>query len=106
MPAQPSQTPPRPAVSPASQETAAKATNKKAFALPPGELNPRWKALHEAACARNQHVYVDPDTGYEVRTRLHHLARGYCCQHGCRHCPYEAAAEVATHCQTAETVQQ
>ena len=36
---------------------------------------PAYVALHEAACARGEHGYVDPDTGYMVFTRLAHLAR-------------------------------
>ena len=26
--------------------------------------------------------------GYVVWTENYHLKRGYCCQSGCRHCPY------------------
>jgi len=26
--------------------------------------------------------------GYIVFTEKYHLKRGYCCQSGCRHCPY------------------
>lgn len=26
--------------------------------------------------------------GYVVWTEQYHLKRGYCCQSGCRHCPY------------------
>ena len=26
--------------------------------------------------------------GYLVFTEQYHLKRGYCCQSGCRHCPY------------------
>jgi Family of unknown function (DUF5522) len=38
-----------------------------------------------------------------VFTARYHLRRGYCCESGCRHCPYreaqtdEAQAEVETH---------
>lgn len=31
--------------------------------------------------------YVTPE-GYIVFTAAYHLKRGYCCQSGCRHCPY------------------
>lgn len=31
--------------------------------------------------------YVDPN-GLFVFTEKYHLKRGYCCQSGCRHCPY------------------
>ena len=26
--------------------------------------------------------------GYRVFTAQYHLRRGYCCESGCRHCPY------------------
>ncbi|SMC46715.1 DUF5522 domain-containing protein [Cellulophaga tyrosinoxydans] len=26
--------------------------------------------------------------GYKVFTEKYHLKRGYCCESGCRHCPY------------------
>ena len=28
------------------------------------------------------------ENGLMVLTRQYHLKRGYCCQSGCRHCPY------------------
>ena len=28
------------------------------------------------------------EEGYLVFTEQYHLKRGYCCQSGCRHCPY------------------
>jgi hypothetical protein len=31
--------------------------------------------------------YYSPE-GYLVFTEQYHLKRGYCCQSGCRHCPY------------------
>jgi len=31
--------------------------------------------------------YLSPE-GYIVFTEQYHLKRGYCCQSGCRHCPY------------------
>ena len=31
--------------------------------------------------------YYNED-GYKVFTEAYHLKRGYCCQSGCRHCPY------------------
>mmetsp|Transcript_117946 Transcript_117946/g.205317 ORF Transcript_117946/g.205317 Transcript_117946/m.205317 type:complete len:340 (-) Transcript_117946:25-1044(-) len=44
--------------------------------------------LHTAACQKGSQTYNDPATGYTVFTELAHLARGYCCGNGCRHCPY------------------
>ncbi len=28
------------------------------------------------------------EQGYKVFTEAYHLKRGYCCQSGCKHCPY------------------
>ncbi len=32
--------------------------------------------------------YLTPE-GYIVFTEIYHLKRGYCCQSGCRHCPWK-----------------
>ncbi|MFN4298790.1 MAG: DUF5522 domain-containing protein [Thermaurantimonas sp.] len=32
--------------------------------------------------------YYKTPEGYIVYTEKYHLDRGYCCQSGCRHCPY------------------
>jgi len=34
----------------------------------------------------NEDYYLDD--GLMVLTARYHLRRGYCCEHGCRHCPY------------------
>jgi len=44
--------------------------------------------LHEAAVARGETIYLDPETGFTVFTKLGLLARERCCGAGCRHCPY------------------
>ncbi len=31
-----------------------------------------------------------------VFTARYHLRRGYCCENGCRHCPYRGGARAAT----------
>jgi hypothetical protein len=46
------------------------------------EENPFKKDLVE-----NEDYYLTPE-GYKVFTEKYHLKRGYCCQNGCRHCPY------------------
>ena len=51
-------------------------------------MTPGIDALHEAAVARGDRSYRDPRTGLLVMTTLAHLDRGYCCESGCRHCPY------------------
>jgi hypothetical protein len=33
------------------------------------------------------------DGPYLVFTEVYHLRRGFCCNSGCRHCPYEKADE-------------
>ncbi len=32
--------------------------------------------------------YYLSEEGYRVFTEQYHLKRGYCCESGCRHCPY------------------
>jgi len=32
--------------------------------------------------------YYFSEEGYLVFTERYHLKRGFCCQSGCRHCPY------------------
>lgn len=34
----------------------------------------------------NQYFYYE--NGLMVFTEAYHLLRGYCCERGCRHCPY------------------
>jgi hypothetical protein len=45
-------------------------------------------AAHEAAMAAGEAGYLDPVTGYYVMTAQTHAQRGFCCDNGCRHCPY------------------
>jgi hypothetical protein len=44
-------------------------------------------AAHDAAVARGDDGYIDPETGYFVFTAAY-LARRACCDNGCRHCPW------------------
>jgi hypothetical protein len=55
------------------------------------ELDPLTQAAHEAACRLRQEFYQDPHLGLWVATRYFLEKRGYCCQSGCRHCPYGEA---------------
>lgn len=32
--------------------------------------------------------YYLTEEGYKCFTEQYHLKRGYCCESGCRHCPY------------------
>ena len=51
------------------------------------------RRLHDAAEARGEPLYRDPDTGLWVMTASQLRTRGYCCGNGCRHCPYPAAEQ-------------
>jgi hypothetical protein len=46
------------------------------------EENPFSKELIEGE------DYYFSEQGYKVFTEKFHLKRGYCCQNGCKHCPY------------------
>ena len=35
------------------------------------------------------------ENGLMVLTARYHLRRGYCCEHGCRHCPYPDSGKKA-----------
>lgn len=50
------------------------------------EDDPRTQRLLRLGYARED-FYFTPE-GYVVWTETYHLKRGYCCQSGCRHCPY------------------
>ncbi len=45
---------------------------------------------HADAVARGDPGYIDPVSGLFVMTAQYLIDRGYCCEQGCRHCPYEA----------------
>jgi hypothetical protein len=60
----------------------------------PQRLSPRHRrfaeilARHATAVADGEPCYVDPDTGLSVFTAAFLAERGYCCDSGCRHCPF------------------
>ena len=45
-------------------------------------------ARHAAAVREGALSYRDPVTGFTVFTARFLADRGYCCDSGCRHCPY------------------
>jgi len=45
-------------------------------------------ARHRAAVQRGEPCYTDPATELSVFTAAFLADRGYCCDSGCRHCPY------------------
>ena len=54
-------------------------------------LHPRFDeilAAHTTAVAAGEPCYVDPVTRLTVFTAAFLADRGYCCDSGCRHCPY------------------
>ena len=64
-------------------------------------LRPEQLAAHDAAMARGEAGYLDPISGLFVMTAAHHLARGSCCNSGCRHCPYRDRMAVRSSSRTA-----
>lgn len=44
---------------------------------------------HDQAMCTGNAVYLDPSTGLSVFTAEFLARRRYCCDSGCRHCPYE-----------------
>lgn len=69
-------------------------TRDRIFEPHPGRVSPdhpRRREIvdaHRDAIERGEPTYVDPVTGFLVFTAATLLARGTCCQTGCRHCPY------------------
>jgi len=56
-----------------------------------GPRNPHWDEIlrrHRAAMASGEATYVDPASSFVVFTAQFLWDRGYCCDTGCRHCPY------------------
>ena len=43
---------------------------------------------HAAALQTGEDTYADPPTGLTVLTAGYLARRGFCCDSGCRHCPY------------------
>jgi hypothetical protein len=48
--------------------------------------NSRSKLPSRKEMVENEDYYIE--NGFYVFTAAYHLKRGYCCQNGCRHCPY------------------
>jgi hypothetical protein len=48
---------------------------------------PPQQPIKKAPALANEDYYLTPE-GYVVFTATYHHKRGYCCQNGCRHCPY------------------
>lgn len=50
--------------------------------------------MARAELIENIDYYID-DQGRFVFTEHYHLKRGYCCNSGCRHCPYKDSRDAA-----------
>ncbi|MFN0093034.1 MAG: DUF5522 domain-containing protein [Acidimicrobiales bacterium] len=48
-------------------------------------------AAHADAVAAGRPLYRDPASGLWVMTAAELIRRGWCCENGCRHCPYVGA---------------
>lgn len=48
-------------------------------------------AAHAAAVGAGDAGYLDPASGLFVLTAAYLADRGWCCDNGCRHCPYVGA---------------
>ena len=48
----------------------------------------------------NEDYYLE--NGLMVLTARYHLRRGYCCEQGCRHCPFEDLPKRSTDDDTSE----
>lgn len=44
--------------------------------------------MHYTDKFAKEDYYLSPE-GYIIFTEAYHLKRGYCCQSGCKHCPWK-----------------
>ncbi|MFZ9384207.1 MAG: DUF5522 domain-containing protein [Ilumatobacteraceae bacterium] len=59
--------------------------------LPPSDRHrDQILAAHGEALGRGAATYRDPISGLSVFTAKFLADRGYCCESGCRHCPFES----------------
>jgi hypothetical protein len=74
----------------------------------PAELR-RCACICRACVAATQNTpppadfYRDPVTGFVVFTEAYHRRRGYCCDSGCRHCPYGKCNGGSAKCEVGKT---
>jgi hypothetical protein len=53
------------------------------------EFSKPFASLNKKNNALQAEDYYYNDQGLMVFTKEYHLKRGYCCQSGCKHCPYQ-----------------
>jgi hypothetical protein len=63
-----------------------------AMAMNGNEQRERGERLRRLGLEEGDYYY-SPE-GYLVFTEQYHLKRGYCCQSGCRHCPFGFSEKV------------
>ena len=63
------------------------ATNSLIFILYIREFVAKKQKLKKIIPIEEGDYYLTPE-GYRCFTEQYHLKRGYCCESGCRHCPY------------------
>ncbi|MEM8923744.1 MAG: DUF5522 domain-containing protein [Actinomycetota bacterium] len=81
-----------------SDRTTTRPVRADAIARPhPSRLDPAQAGYAEALAAHTRAIeagdagYMDPITGLFAMTARHLLDRGWCCDRGCRHCPWIGA---------------
>lgn len=52
------------------------------------KLSKQIRELHRRTVIEGRDFYIDPETGHQVMTEQYLWERGWCCNSGCRHCPY------------------
>jgi Family of unknown function (DUF5522) len=55
---------------------------------PEDPFYPEIIRVHAEAMRTGADTYMDPRSGLTVLTAGYLARRGYCCESGCRHCPY------------------
>jgi hypothetical protein len=76
----------------ASKQLAGRSLSEPSVSRLPAD-HPRRKEIltaHAAALAARAAGYTDPASGLFVLTAAFLADRGWCCDRGCRHCPYIA----------------
>jgi hypothetical protein len=71
-------------------ELAERGRNEPALSRLPLDMPRRTEILeaHATALADGSAGYLDPSTGLFVLTASYLADQGFCCDNGCRHCPY------------------
>jgi hypothetical protein len=60
--------------------------NREADCLCPACLGSNLRENETKSDIVQQDYYIE--NGFHVFTESYHLKRGYCCQNGCKHCPF------------------